>query len=121
MRTVEADMQPFLAAGSVALLLLSTTPSFAEITLEVAEYEAGILRIEGRTSHPNGEISLDGRFAQKANQFGAFEFRIEYLPNDCTISLFDGEDTRTAAIQGCRVKDALDVRPEPGATESTKQ
>jgi hypothetical protein len=114
-------MRPFLAAGPIALLLLSPAPSFAEITLNIAEYEAGILRIEGRTSHANREISLDGRFAQKTDQFGAFQFRIEYLPNDCTISLFDGEDTRTAVVRGCRIKDAVDVRPQPRATEGTKQ
>ena len=113
-------MQPFLAAGPVALLLLSTAPSFAEITLNIAEYEAGVLRVEGTTSHPNREISLDGRFAEKANQSGAFRFRIEYLPNDCTISLFDGEDTRTAVIRGCRVKDAVDLRAKPDATEGKK-
>jgi hypothetical protein len=93
---------------SPIVAMLSAAPACAEITLKEAKYEAGILVVEGGTTHPNRDISLDGRFTETADQAGAFRFRIEYLPDDCTVSLFDGEDTRTASIRGCRSKEAVD-------------
>jgi hypothetical protein len=101
-------MRMFLIAGPTAAMLLAA-PACAEITLKEVQYEAGILVVAGDTTHRNRDISLDGRFTETSDQAGAFRFRIEYLPDDCTISLFDGEDTRTASIRGCRIKDAIDL------------
>ena len=105
-------MRTIMVAGSVAIAL-STGPALAEITINEAVYEAGILVVHGQTTHPNRDVRLDGRYAETADQAGAFRFRIRYLPDDCTVSLFDGEDRRTAFIRGCATSDAVDLAPKP--------
>ena len=99
-----------IAAGCFAAALPG--PAQAEITIHEAEYEAGILVVAGETTHPNREVSLDGRYRDVADQVGAFRFRIRYLPDDCTIRLSDGEDRRTAFVRGCSIPNGVDLPPD---------
>lgn len=103
-------MRTVAFAGPVVTAMM-VIPAQAEIVVKQAEYEAGVLVVAGETSHTNREISLDGRYTATSDRVGAFRFRIKYLPNDCTIGLFDGEDTRTVFVRGCSTRDAIDIVP----------
>jgi hypothetical protein len=85
---------------SVATLAL-VAPASADITVMKAEYAAGVTVIRGETERSFAEVTLDRRFSTTANRFGEFEFRLRYLPDDCTVSLRAGRDTRPVTINNC--------------------
>ena len=104
-----ATSKAVLFGAGIAILVAA--PAWAEITVKTAEYAAGILVVAGETSHPQREITIDDRYSETADAVGSFRFRIRYLPDDCTITLSDGEDRRSAFVRGCATTDGIDLKP----------
>ncbi len=100
-----------VALFSVATLW-SVAPASADITVMKAEYAAGVTVIRGETERSFAEVTLDRRFSTTANRFGEFEFRIRYLPDDCTVSLRAGRDTHPVTIKNCFLP-GKGVKPTP--------
>lgn len=86
---------------AVTALLASSATARAEITINEAEYAAGVTVIRGETVRPNQLVTADRRYRTRSNRVGRFTFRIRYLPDDCIVSLRAGRVTRPVTINNC--------------------
>jgi hypothetical protein len=97
------------SVGAIAVFAFCALaiPAWAEIEINVksAEYSAGVLVVSGSIGEPNKDIKLDQRYTERSNQLGQFLFRVRYLPDDCTVHITAGGDTRTAHVSGCAISD----------------
>lgn len=82
-------------------LWLAPTDAVAEITITKAEYAAGVMLVRGEVERAHAKVTLDRRYSTRANRFGEFEFRVRYLPNDCTVEVRAGRDTHPVSISNC--------------------
>ena len=82
-------------------LWISVSSAHAEIAIAQINYAAGVLVVRGETGRPNQRVTLDGRYRTRTNHLGEFQFRIRYLPHDCTVTIRTRRDVRPARVANC--------------------
>lgn len=85
------------------LFTIIFTDAYA-ITIRTAEIDQGKVVIVGRNAARDADITWDGNLVTKADSFGKFEFKLDFLPDNCTGVLSDGEDKETVVIKFCGSK-----------------
>lgn len=75
------------------------------ISIDRARYEAGVLRVRGRTAKANQIVTLDGRYRESSNNQRRFQFRVQYRPHRCIVRLRAGNDIFHARVANCRSPD----------------
>jgi hypothetical protein len=87
---------------SVLLLVLTSTPSIAEIVVEQSMITNGELRVAGRLNPPrSSEVTLDEKERVTADPTGRFGFRLTFHPADCVVTLKSGSEIRRTVIGFC--------------------
>ena len=96
-------LRKFIVSAAIgsSISLVTTADVLAEITIEESSYSAGVLTVRGETSQPDQRVTLDGRYAEWANRYGRFTFRVRYLPADCLAQIRAGQEERPAYITNC--------------------
>ncbi|MCJ2073761.1 collagen-like protein [Methylobacterium sp. J-030] len=87
----------WIAAGWAAWV----APACAEMRIEAAKITGGDLWIIGYADDPDVEITLDGRFPQRTDSNGYFEFRVVYHPATCIATLQTPKQSRSVVVGGC--------------------
>ena len=95
-------------AGFIFGLVL---PAHAEITINRAEYKAGVLVVRGETSERGQRVTLDGRYSARTDRNNRFRFRVRYLPRDCIAKIRAGQEVHPAVISNCNPTGATSVNP----------
>ncbi|KMO28406.1 hypothetical protein VQ02_31735, partial [Methylobacterium variabile] len=88
-------------SAMLAACLIAAAPARAEIQVLAARITAGELWVLGAADDPEAEVSLDGRFATRADSRGRFEFRLVYHPATCIVTLRAGRQERGAVVGEC--------------------
>lgn len=87
----------------VVLFLASlSVEARAAISVERAQYRAGVLVVRGQTTEANKTVTLDGIYRARSNRMRKFQFRIRYRPRNCTVRLTSGSDIFHATVAPCR-------------------
>src|SRR4051794_21354981 len=104
MRVVrEPIWRPFHVVGAAAGLALApgAPPARAGLQILAAKIVAGELWVLGAVDEPEAEITLDGRFPQKTDSRGNFDFRVVYHPASCIVTLRPPRRERQAVVGEC--------------------
>jgi hypothetical protein len=87
----------------VVLFLISASfEARAAISVERADYKAGVLVVRGKTTEANETVTLDGKYRAYSNRSRKFQFRIGYRPRKCTVRLTAGSDIFHATVTHCK-------------------
>lgn len=86
---------------SVGLLAQSIAPACADVKVEDAKITGGYLWVLGYTDEPDSEITLDGKFPQRTDAKGYFEFRVVYHPATCIATLRTAKQSRDVVVSNC--------------------
>ena len=87
-----------------SMLILSgacALPAQADMRIEAAKITGGDLWIIGYADDPGAEITLDGRFPQRTDSRGYFEFRVVYHPATCVATLRTPKQARSIVVGEC--------------------
>jgi len=84
-----------------ALGAVWVAPVRAEMRIEAAKITGGDLWIIGSADDPDTEITLDGRFTQRTDSSGYFEFRVVYHPATCIATIRTPKQSRDVVVNGC--------------------
>jgi hypothetical protein len=91
--------------GSVFLIaaapLFCIAPAAADMRIEAAKITAGDLWVLGNTGEPDTDITLDGRFPQRTDSRGYFEFHVVYHPATCIATLRTPKQVRSVVVGEC--------------------
>jgi hypothetical protein len=85
----------------------------AEIRIDEARIAAGELRISGRATARNAQVTLDDDIATTSDRQGRFSFRVAYRPEGCTAVIRAGEEAREIVVADCA---PAGPQGPPGAT-----
>ena len=87
----------------LALVLISMSAEVrAAISVERADYKAGVLVVTGQTTNSNQTVTLDGIYRARSDRSRSFQFRIRYRPRNCTVRLRSGPDIFHATVANCQ-------------------
>ena len=87
---------------AVLFLISASFEARAAISVERADYKAGVLVVRGQTTEANETVTLDGIYRAHSNRLRKFQFRIRYRPHNCTVRLTAGSDIFHATVVHCR-------------------
>jgi hypothetical protein len=86
---------------SAGILAACMPPAYADVKVEDAKITGGYLWVLGYADEPNSEVTLDGRFSQKTDAKGYFEFRVVYHPATCIATLRTPTQSREIVVSSC--------------------
>ena len=81
-----------------AALIVCIAPAKADMRIDAAKITAGDLWVLGNTGEPDTDITLDGRFPQRTDSRGAFEFHVVYHPATCIATLRTPKQVRSVVV-----------------------
>lgn len=81
--------------------LLWIAPAKADMRIEAAKITAGDLWVLGNAGEPGAEITLDGKFSQRTDTRGYFEFHVVYHPATCIATLRTSKQARSIVVGEC--------------------
>ena len=87
--------------GMAAVWAAWAAPARAEMRIEAAKITGGDLWVIGYADDPDVEITLDGRYPQRTDSNGYFEFRVVYHPETCIATLRTPKQSRGVVVSGC--------------------
>ncbi|WP_419829218.1 collagen-like protein [Methylobacterium sp.] len=93
--------------------LLWIAPAKADMRIEAAKITAGDLWVLGNAGEPDAEITLDGKFSQRTDTRGYFEFHVVYHPATCIATLRTSKQARSIVVGECG-QQALGLPGPPG-------
>ena len=85
----------------IAVASAWAAPVRAEMRIEAAKITGGDLWIIGYADDPDTEITLDGKFPQRTDGNGYFEFRVVYHPATCIATIRTPKQSRDVVVGGC--------------------
>jgi hypothetical protein len=97
------DMYCYKIALGILITVILTEYTYA-LTIRTAEIDQGKVIIVGRNAARDADIVWDGKLVTKADSFGKFEFTLDFLPDNCTGVLSDGNEKDTVVIKYCGSK-----------------
>ncbi len=86
---------------SAGLIAACVTPAYADLRVEDAKITGGYLWVLGYADEPDSEITLDGKFTQRTDTRGYFEFRVVYHPATCIATLRTPKQSHDVVVSGC--------------------
>jgi len=99
------------------VLLLGVNSASASIRIVDSIYADDVLLVTGQV-RPNTRVTLDGKYVTMSDGGGRFEFREHYKPPTCMASITTGEDSYSAIITNCLLKDAEAASAEKPSQDS---
>jgi hypothetical protein len=89
------------AALGILVFFAQLSRATAEIKIEAAKITGGELWILGHSDELDTEVLLDGRFSQKSDRRGYFEFHVVYHPPTCIVALRTASEARDVVVGEC--------------------
>ncbi|QGY02146.1 collagen-like protein [Methylobacterium mesophilicum SR1.6/6] len=89
------------AALGILVFFAQISRATAEIKIEAAKITGGELWILGHSDELDAEVLLDGRFSQKSDRRGYFEFHVVYHPPTCIVALRTASEARDVVVGEC--------------------
>ncbi|MCJ2059076.1 collagen-like protein [Methylobacterium sp. J-048] len=93
--------QNILIMHIVAVPAFCISPAKADMRIEAAKITAGDLWVLGNAGEPDADITLDGRFSQRTDSRGYFEFHVVYHPATCIATLRTPKQARSVVVGEC--------------------
>jgi hypothetical protein len=92
-------------------------PASAAIRIIDSIYADDTLLVTGQV-RPNTRVTLDGKYVTMSDGSGRFQFREHYKPQTCMSNITTDEDSYSAIITNCLLRDAEAAsarKPSPGS------
>ena len=95
-------------------------PASAGSTIAVATIAAGRLHVLGTTQRPHTPVILDGRFRTESDDWGGFQYELDYHPAPCIVSATIESKAYKAVVSDCSQQGSPRLSPGSGAVAAAR-